>query len=122
MKPLSLAILCLLLFTNLHATSYPFLQIKPIEKALGFDTIPTLVSVSLYPNPSSNWVFIKHPLVTKKDALIVITDFSGNLIQKIIAKNLSTQTIINIGHLPTGVYLVTWINGVERGTARLSKE
>jgi len=78
--------------------------------------------IQLYPNPSSSWVFIKHPLVTKKDAQILITDIAGNVLQKIVTKIQSQETIINISHLPTGVYLVTWMNGNETGSARLSKE
>ncbi len=122
MKQLSLAILSLFIYFHVHAKTASFSCLKLTESIAFIDTIRSPISIQLYPNPSSNWLFIKHPMVTNKQAHIIITTLSGNLVQKINTKPQSQQTIINISHLPTGMYLVTWINGVEAGTARLSKE
>lgn len=122
MKPLPMGILSLFLHLHLLAEGSSFQLPLPKGYTILVDTILKPVSIHLYPNPSSNWLFIKHPLVTKKDAQILITDIAGNVFQKIVFKTQSLQTIINISHLPAGIYLVTWANGVERATARLSKE
>lgn len=122
MKQLSLAILSLFIYLHLQAKTSSFSCLNLTESIVFIDTIRSPISIQLYPNPSSNWLFIKHPMVTKKQSQIVITNLSGNPIQKISAKLKSQQTIINISHLPTGMYLVIWMNGVETATARLSKE
>ncbi len=122
MKQLSLAILSLFIYFHLNAKTSLFSCLNLTETIVFIDTIRSPISIQLYPNPSSNWLFIKHPLITKKQSQIVITNLSGNPIQKISTKLQSQQTIINISHLPTGMYLVIWLNGVETVTARLSKE
>lgn len=77
--------------------------------------------LSLYPNPSSNWAFIKHPSINKKGVQLTITDISGKLVMKTEVKPQTVQTILNISQLQPGVYFVNWSNGNERGTLRLRK-
>jgi FG-GAP-like repeat/Secretion system C-terminal sorting domain/IPT/TIG domain len=85
------------------------------------NTIDISSSLDVYPNPSSNWAFIKHPAINKKGAHLVVTDMSGK--QALIAevKTQTAQSILNISQLQPGMYFVTWSNGNERGTVRLRK-
>jgi hypothetical protein len=122
MKKLSMAFICLFFSISLLAQISKNTSSIREEKQPFKDSSLIKLSIQLYPNPSSNWVFIKHPLVTKKDAQILITDMAGNVLQKIVSKTQTSQTIINISHLQTGIYVITWMNGIETGTARLSKE
>lgn len=63
--------------------------------------------ILLYPNPASEMIFIKSPLLTK---LVQVSDTSG----KILIKAAQTNQI-NVQQLPTGVYFVkiTTVNGSE---------
>lgn len=84
------------------------------------NTVDVSSLLSVYPNPSSNWAFIKHP-TSLKGGEIRISDITGKLIQKVEAKNQIQQTIINISHLQAGFYFITWQNGKETGTLKLQK-
>ena len=117
-----MGIITLLLCLHAQASAFSFTSSSLIKNPFSTDTIRSTITIQLYPNPSSSWVFIKHPIVTTKLAQIVVSNFKGNVIQKINTKPQSQQTIINISHLPTGMYLITWVNGNETATARLNKE
>jgi FG-GAP-like repeat/Secretion system C-terminal sorting domain/IPT/TIG domain len=85
------------------------------------NTIDISSSIEIYPNPSSNWAFIKHPMINKKGAQLVVTDLNGKQVLKAEVKTQTVQSIININQLQPGVYFVTWSNGLETGTVRLRK-
>ncbi|WP_407525438.1 T9SS type A sorting domain-containing protein [Lacibacter sp. MH-610] len=77
--------------------------------------------LKVYPNPSSNWLFVTHPSVSKKGVQLTITDINGKLVMKTDIKPQTVQTILNISQLQAGVYFVSWNNGNETGTLRLRK-
>jgi FG-GAP-like repeat/Secretion system C-terminal sorting domain/IPT/TIG domain len=77
--------------------------------------------LSIYPNPSSSWAFIKHPSVNKKGVQLIITDVSGKQVLKSEVKTQTIQSILNISQLQTGVYFITWNNGNERGSVKFQK-
>ncbi|HEX4957692.1 MAG TPA: T9SS type A sorting domain-containing protein [Lacibacter sp.] len=113
----------IILFVVFCCTAYfASAQANPVDSS---NAAPVVIDVSsklkLYPNPSSNWVFVTHPSVSKKGIQLTITDFSGKLIMKTDVKPQTVQTILNISQLQAGVYFVSWSNGNETGTLRLRK-
>jgi hypothetical protein len=86
---------------------------------------PTIVDVSgklkIYPNPSSNWLFITHPVVSKKGTQIIITDVNGKTALKADVKTETSQSIFNISSLTSGIYYVIWSGSFERGRAVIIK-
>ncbi|MBP6686716.1 MAG: VCBS repeat-containing protein [Lacibacter sp.] len=80
------------------------------------------LSLEVYPNPSTNWAFIKHPMANKKGIYLVVTDISGKQVLKTEVKTQTVQSTFNISQLQPGVYFVTWNNGNETGTVRLHKK
>ncbi len=80
------------------------------------------LSLEVYPNPSTNWAFIKHPMANKKGIYLVVTDISGKQVLKTEVKTQTVQSTFNISQLQPGVYFVTWSNGNETGTVRLHKK
>lgn len=86
---------------------------------------PDIVDVSnklkVYPNPSSNWLFVTHPAVSKKGVQLLIADLNGKTILKAEVKTEAVQSILNISSLTSGTYVLLWNNGIERGTAMIRK-
>lgn len=77
--------------------------------------------LKLYPNPSSNWLFIQHPETAQKGTYIIIIDYTGKPILKIDVKMQTQNTIINLSSLQAGYYVVTWKSEHETGTAKFLK-
>lgn len=70
---------------------------------------------SLYPNPAKDIVNLAVTSPVSGKATIVITGLSGNVISQVPATVIAGQNnlSINVGSLPTGVYLVRITNGSE---------
>lgn len=117
MKSLILAII--LCAGAYHASA----QTHPVDSSTTAQT--TVIDISsklkVYPNPSSNWLFISHPVIAQKGAQIRIADMSGKTVMKADVKTKTMQSILNISSLLAGVYVVNWTNGNERGTVMLQK-
>ncbi|MBS4064860.1 MAG: T9SS type A sorting domain-containing protein [Chitinophagaceae bacterium] len=77
--------------------------------------------LKVYPNPSSNWLFVTHPVINRRGVQLLISDMNGKTVLKADVKIQTMQSILNISSLITGVYVITWSNGNERGTAMLQK-
>jgi hypothetical protein len=86
---------------------------------------PVIIDVSnklkIYPNPSSNWLFVTHPVISKKGVQLLVSDMNGKTVLKADVKTQTMQSILNISSLLAGVYIITWSNGYERGTAMVRK-
>ncbi len=78
--------------------------------------------MKLYPNPSSNWMFINHPAATAKTAQLKIIDLTGVTMLVVMVRNKAEQTIINASGLSAGNYLLVFNNGAERGILKFRKE
>lgn len=60
-------------------------------------------SISIYPNPTTNFIKIKG--LNEADGEIIISDNSGRIIQKVRSQK-ETEKMIDLTHLPTGIYYV----------------
>jgi hypothetical protein len=76
--------------TGISIQTRPFIHLKP---SCGISKI----EVSIYPNPSSDVVFIK---TTAEYTSIKVTDVSGRLCYEGI------EPILSLGHLMSGVYTI----------------
>lgn len=71
-------------------------------------------SFSLYPNPASNFIGIRHP--ASKGLKFCIYDMEGALVKKQSAAEGSTSTIVSIEKLPAGKYLVECKRGNQKAS------
>ncbi len=77
--------------------------------------------LSVYPNPSSDRIVITHP-VANKPASISITNINGITVYQTKVKHQSSETVIDISKLNTGVYVLSWKSGNENGNIKLTKK
>lgn len=98
-------------------------QTKPVDSSATAN--PTVIDISaklkVYPNPSSNWLFVTHPVISKKGVQLFVADLNGKTVLKVDVKTETMQSIINISSLMAGTYVVIWSNGNERGKALIRK-
>ncbi|MBN2890910.1 MAG: T9SS type A sorting domain-containing protein [Bacteroidales bacterium] len=80
-------------FDNLET---PLVKISEIAKEMG---------IIVYPNPSSDYLFICTEKEVKNGFEIKIFDISGNCVYK--NDNYENQSQINISHLNSGIYIIT---------------
>ena len=91
----------------------------PADPAIGIQTNNTSgMSVSFYPNPTSNQLFVSCPTLTSNARLSIYSSAGIVVAQKILH---STQSNIDISHLPNGIYYATLQNGKHSVTQKIVK-
>ncbi|TMM30456.1 T9SS type A sorting domain-containing protein [Polaribacter aestuariivivens] len=84
--------------------------------ALSVEIEEELASISVYPNPTSNFIKISGPLVVQKAYLF---DYTG----KLIKKSIGDVEKISVKELPKGVYLLkAFVEGNQYFTKKIIKE
>ena len=79
-----------------------------VELATNTDDLELIsASVTLYPNPASNIVYITidNPVHRDKINSLIITDSKGAIIRKV--ENIQFRTEIDVSNYPTGTYIIT---------------
>lgn len=79
-----------------------------VELATNTDDLELIsASVTLYPNPASNIVYITidNPVHRDKIISLIITDSKGAIIRKV--ENIQFRTEIDVSNYPTGTYIIT---------------
>ncbi|HMZ88140.1 MAG TPA: PKD domain-containing protein, partial [Chitinophagales bacterium] len=92
-----------------------------VWEELPVETETITADFSVTPNPFSDQITIEIPsaVSSSPNAEISIFDLAGNiLLTQIIS---APQTTINTSQLPTGIYVLSYHNGLEFGTAKLVK-
>jgi hypothetical protein len=87
-------------------------SITVIEKAL-----PEL---SLFPNPTSSQVTVEYKVVDAEQVEIILTDFTGRIINRVKAPGGANQHQFDVSQLPAGYYLVHLTSGKQRISKKLS--
>lgn len=82
------------------------------------NSLANLNSVALYPNPASGYVVWRQPATNHNTRLQVI-DLYGRIIKTITLGKNTTQTIIPVSGLPSGMYKLSWVDGKNRLTKSL---
>ncbi|TSA35375.1 MAG: T9SS C-terminal target domain-containing protein [Porphyromonadaceae bacterium] len=81
----------------------------------------TGLSVSVYPNPCSDWLMVSSSSLVDDHTVINILTLDGRTVQT-ISQAESIPVRIEMAGLPAGVYLVSVSNGGKRETVRVVKE
>ncbi|MGA2296656.1 MAG: T9SS type A sorting domain-containing protein, partial [FCB group bacterium] len=76
--------------------------LTPNKSITGINELPNEYLNALYPNPAGDFLNINSANIIGKN--IDIFDMLGNKLMSVVAE--STETRINIGTLPTGVYMI----------------
>ncbi len=109
--------------TNLTGNTSFFKNQLTINTTSPIRNISYVTSVlDVFPNPASDKAYIKHPGSAKKGAYLIVTDINGQQILKTEVKINTTETVINLSSMASGVYFISWINGQEKGTIRITKK
>ena len=81
------------------------------------------INLNIYPNPSSDYIFINSRLSENNDVYINIFSLNGKIVRKIELKNVSTlNEKINIKELPAGIYSMIIKIGNTFYTKKIVKE
>lgn len=81
------------------------------KEYLDMDENQEVTAVSVYPNPTDgSFKIIMPESIVGDNACCLIYDIDGILV---IEKNLSCETDVDIGNMPSGVYLLKIINDIE---------
>lgn len=85
--------------------------------------ISKAAAFGVYPNPSSGEFTIRYDVLKKADVSLVIYDMKGTIIRSLV--NVRDQyegqyhVPVNLKELPTGIYIVSLINGDKKSTERI---
>jgi hypothetical protein len=92
----------------------------------GYDSVGTFIykppiiihdSLTVAPNPGSNYTIVTHAVTSAGAALLKLTDISGNVVRTIRVSPKVAQTRLSLAGVKPGVYKITWSDGT-----RLSSE
>lgn len=100
---------------TIEATYYYTLLTNAIETSI--KNADNQSEVSIYPNPTTNGVYVKTGTEGKSD--ITIFDLNGNTI---LSKEVSAEEYISLGFLPQGVYSIRIVNTQGAYTRKLIKK
>lgn len=78
-------------------------------------------AIAIYPNPSTDLATIQHPPSPNK-GLITITGADGTKHLQQLAVPNSLQTQVRVANLPSGIYIVTYNDGVRAQSTKLVKQ
>lgn len=92
----------------------------------GTDETPNeLLSISLYPNPASEMIYLKVPSPARQDGIITVTDLQGHtMLQQEVALSRGTNTLELAlpAHCPTGLYVLSLRTGGSAAHQRFFKQ
>lgn len=79
---------------------------------VGLDELSGIKSLRVYPNPATTQLNVIYDLAELKDAAILIQDITGRtVVNSIKINNTFGNRMIDINHLPNGVYVLNFTNG-----------
>lgn len=78
-------------------------------------------AMAIYPNPATDLATIQHPPSPNK-GLITVTGADGTKHLQQVAVPNSLQTQVHVANLPSGIYIVTFNDGVRAQSTRLVKQ
>lgn len=88
-----------------------FSLLKTIDDAINAPSAPDVpTQLSLYPNPTSDMVYVESPLLP--NATVMILDILGREMFKSQVLD-NNRCVMNVRHLPTGMYIVRVIGETE---------
>ncbi|HIB48693.1 MAG TPA: HYR domain-containing protein [Flavobacteriaceae bacterium] len=91
-----------------------------IEELLGTNTTVSLETVTLFPNPASEFIVIANPARIELQE-VAIYDMTGRLVQNLAVNN-AAETVVPISHLASASYMVLITSETQQLTKQLVKE
>jgi len=92
------------------------------NRALGTSSLERKNTLKLFPNPGSGILNIEMPTASREKAQIVISDLAGSLhLQRQMSED-GGYYRINIASLPSGMYIVTVVQGGQRFSTKFIKQ
>jgi hypothetical protein len=84
---------------------------------------PSLASTTLgvYPNPATDQLLVPHASASR-EAQVLVYNATGAKVASQAAQPGTTETSVNLNALARGLYLVEYIDGGQRSTARIVKQ
>lgn len=78
------------------------------------------IRIGVSPNPVTNNATISHSLATA-GSVLKITSFTGKIVATYPVQAGATQTSVDVAHLTSGTYIVSFVNGSSTTTAKFVK-
>ncbi|MDO7848312.1 T9SS type A sorting domain-containing protein [Hymenobacter sp. M29] len=78
-------------------------------------------NLAVYPNPTQNQLNVPHTAASR-DAHVTLFGTTGAKVAAFAVQAGSTETAVDLGALPKGLYLIEYADGVQRSSARIVKE
>jgi hypothetical protein len=75
--------------------------------------------IAIYPNPAQNELYITLP--PSADGMITLTDMTGKVISTTYTHGAASE-VLSIGALPSGVYVLSYLDGTVCVAKKLVKE
>ncbi|MAM28582.1 MAG: hypothetical protein CMC13_06110 [Flavobacteriaceae bacterium] len=91
-----------------------------IEELLATNTTVSLETVTLFPNPASEFIVIANPARIELQE-VAIYDMTGRLVQNLAINN-AAETVVPISHLASASYMVLITSETQQLTKQLVKE
>lgn len=79
-----------------------------------------VVSIAAYPNPAKDYVKVMVLGADVDGAVVTIADVSGRVVMS--SSIAQKETVLDVKHLPSGVYVLNYINGSQTQRIKLVKE
>ncbi len=76
--------------------------------------------ITISPNPAKDNIVIEHNI--GKRSTIKLIDMLGRVLKSISVNNNTSQTILNVATLPSGVYKIIWSDGITSDSRTLVKQ
>jgi hypothetical protein len=84
-------------------------------------TLSLLQHISLYPNPSKNWINITHEIMRVSTSAIIINSY-GVIVKRITLNAGSTHSLIDVSAFGKGVYFLKIVDGANQQSIKFIKE
>ncbi len=81
---------------------------------------PSVLSLSAYPNPTTNSITISHAIAGLGAKLTALTIDGKTVFTKMVEKD-AAQSTMDVSTLPTGVYLLVYRNNNQSNSLRFVK-
>lgn len=102
---------------SIYLNNFNYYRLKIVDnnEAFSYSNIIKLeneskdISLKIYPNPSSKYITVQHPLLTAQ-SVIRIYSSNGVLVKKINVPSNAIHTIVQVSDFSKGVYKIVWGN------------
>jgi hypothetical protein len=116
-------------FSSLNANNYYRLKMIDADGVFKYSNVvvvnlpnlnASVLSLSAYPNPTTNSITISHAIASLGAKLTALTIDGKTVFTKMVEKD-ATQSMMDVSNLPSGVYLLVYRNNNQSNSLRFVK-